>query len=139
MNDPSLGNLSVRGATKKMLLNLQQFAYDQIAGMKVYFNDRLETIKETYAEESDMLYETLAEACKTSNIVKQESVAVEKEEIQKEDNSAQIIEDLRTQLDLETSRANIMTEKFEDIDEKYTKLISDHEELVTKHEKLIEK
>ena len=72
INDPSLGNLSVRGATKKMLLNLQQFAYDQIAGLKMHYSFKLEAIKEHFAEEIEYLHEIFADTAQHLNHVKAE-------------------------------------------------------------------
>jgi len=122
-----------------MLLNLQQFAYDQIAGLKVYFSDRLESIKESYSEEIEQLYEALAESCKRTNVFQEQAVTFVAEKANKEDNSSQVIEGLQLKLDLETDRANIMTEKFDDVDAKLTKLNSEYEELMANFEKLTEK
>ena len=108
-NDPSLGNLSVRGATKKMLLNLQQFAYEQIAGLKISYTFKLENLKEDYAEELESVYEALSTSALAANQLKAQEMTWDNTKENVVDNSDKIIEELTQSLQAETERANLVT------------------------------
>jgi hypothetical protein len=110
--DPSLGNLSVRGATKKMLLNLQHFSYEQIAMLKVEYTHRLMKMREPFAEEVENLNEALAEACKQSIQHQTQANNIIEAQTNSKDNSSSIIEELQSKLGTETNRADIMTSNF---------------------------
>lgn len=122
-----------------MLLNLQQFAYDQIAGLKVYYNDRLESVKESFSSEIETLQEALAESCKNANAFQIQATTFITENAHKDDNSSQIIEELQSQLKEETERADTMSMKYKNTFNDYTKLKADNEDLQIKFEKLREK
>lgn len=139
INDASLGNLSVRGATKKMLLNLQQFTYDQIAMMKVNYTHKVEDIKESFSEEVEMLNEALAEACLKATTFKIQADTIVEERVTNKDNSEHLIHDLTSKLEFETERANDMTSKFETVDTELKKLRKHHDDLSLRFEKLTEK
>lgn len=139
VNDPSLGNLSVRGATKKMLLNLQQFAYEQIAGLKINYNFRLESIKESFAEEIEDLQEALALSAKSVSDIKVQNLTFESLKEEKEDNSARIIEELEVNSKAETERANLATEKFQTAEKDLAEIKAKFEDLLVKFDKLKEK
>lgn len=139
INDASLGNLSVRGATKKMLLNLQQFTYEQIAMMKVNYSHRMEDIKESFSEEIEMLNEALAEACLKATTFKIQAETIVEERETKQDTSQHLIDDLTAKLEFETERANDMTFKFNTADAELTQLRKQHDDLSLRFEKLTEK
>lgn len=122
-----------------MLLNLQQFAYDQIAALKVNFTTKLETMKESYSEEIEELSLSLAEACRWANSFSVEAELVKEQEDQKEDNSGQIIQELKDRLEDEQKRSATMAKRYDDIDKKYQDLTKEFEELTVKHGKLEEK
>ena len=137
--DPSLGNLSVRGATKKMLLNLQQFAYEQIAMIKVEYTHRIEDMKESFAEEIETLSEAFADTSfKASTFKFEQEVKVEERE-KDQDNSKEIIEELQQKLHSESTKADLMTSKFDQAETELKNLKEEHDQLTIKLEKLQEK
>ena len=137
--DPALGNLSVRGATKKMLLNLQKFAYEQIAMLKVQYIQRIENVKHSFAEEIDELNEALADSCIKTVDFKLHAETIIENHASKVDNTGEIIADLRSRLALETQRADLMTDKFTKVDKELTELKESHEDLKLQFLKLTEK
>ena len=64
---------------------------------------------------------------------------VKEQEDQKEDNSGQIIQELKDRLEDEQKRSATMAKRYDDIDKKYQDLTKEFEELTVKHGKLEEK
>ena len=138
-NDPSLGNLSVRAATKKMLLNLQQFAYEQIAGLKINYTFKLENLKLDFAEELEDLNEALSAAAFAANQLKIQEMTFDTQNNKEEDNSDQIIEELKDSLKVETERADVASLNLEKSNSDLAALKAEYQDLSVKFEKLKEK
>ena len=139
INDSSLGNLSVRGATKKMLMNLQQFAYEQIAGLKINYTFKLESIKESFAEELEFLQESLAQTSLYLNQIKIQEAIIEEQKDKEDNQSEKIIEELERQLHLEIEKKNIIEAKLKSIEYELSNKNRDFDELTLKFEKQKEK
>ncbi|CAI2360294.1 unnamed protein product [Moneuplotes crassus] len=91
--DPSLGHTSVRKVTKKMLLYLQQFCYEQLSEIKCNYASKIDKIKKSFTEEIEFLSEALASASKTSLDLKKDFERNHtKNEVQDIDNSGKASE-----------------------------------------------
>ncbi|CAI2360321.1 unnamed protein product [Moneuplotes crassus] len=114
--DPSLGNLSVRGATKKMLLNLQQFCYEQISSIKICYMNKVEQLKGSFTEEIENLSEALAT---TSMMSLEYQKKFEKKcltKAAKEDSNSDKIQELQVKLKAVSQEFKLYKSKFETAD-----------------------